>query len=119
MTSTLVLTIVFGLLIGYWVVSKLLSPSAPEAHSQDSGEYEQPDPPRQSDPTSPESPWFDVLQVPRSATVEEISAAYKSLIRQYHPDKVASLGPELKELAESKSKAINAAYKEALRQHGP
>jgi DnaJ-domain-containing protein 1 len=33
---------------------------------------------------------------------------------QYHPDKVASLGRELRELAESKSKEISVAYQEAL-----
>jgi transposase len=34
----------------------------------------------------------------------------KKKIRQYHPDKVESLGPELKKLAVLKSKEINAAY---------
>jgi DnaJ-domain-containing protein 1 len=29
---------------------------------------------------------------------------------QYHPDKVNSLGPEFRELAESKSKEINRAF---------
>jgi DnaJ like chaperone protein len=50
--------------------------------------------------------------------MEEIQAAYKSLIRQYHPDKVASLGEELRNLAEQKSKAINVAYKEAQETRG-
>jgi DnaJ like chaperone protein len=34
---------------------------------------------------------------------------------EYHPDKVAQLGEELRILAEAKSKEINAAYSEALR----
>jgi preprotein translocase subunit Sec63 len=32
------------------------------------------------------------------------------LAQQYHPDKVAALAPEIRELAEKRMKAINAAY---------
>ncbi len=41
---------------------------------------------------------------------EEIRSKYINLISLYHPDRVQHLGPELKELAEIKSKEINAAY---------
>ena len=54
--------------------------------------------------------WFRTLDVPESATLDEVSHAYRRKITQYHPDKVASLGPELQELAESKSKQLNEAY---------
>ena len=57
--------------------------------------------------------WWSVLGVSRSASEEDIKAAYRSLMHQYHPDKVAALGPELRELAERKSTEINAAYEEA------
>jgi hypothetical protein len=43
-------------------------------------------------------------------TKEQVRLKYIDLISQYHPDKVQHLGPELKELAETKSKEINAAY---------
>jgi hypothetical protein len=43
-------------------------------------------------------------------TREEIRSKYIGLISLYHPDRVQHLGPELKELAEVKSKEINAAY---------
>jgi DnaJ like chaperone protein len=36
---------------------------------------------------------------------------------EYHPDKVAHLGDEIREIAARKSKEINAAYEEAIRQH--
>ncbi len=39
-----------------------------------------------------------------------IRKRYLELISQYHPDKVDGLGPELKELAEQKTKEINIAY---------
>ena len=37
---------------------------------------------------------------------------------QYHPDKVAGLGVELRALAERKSKEISGAYRQAMREHG-
>jgi DnaJ-class molecular chaperone len=40
-----------------------------------------------------------VLRVNRGATRDEIKAAYRREIAQYHPDKVAQLGSELRELA--------------------
>jgi DnaJ like chaperone protein len=56
-----------------------------------------------------------VLGVQPSATKDEISAAYKRKISEYHPDKVTRMGKEIRELAEQRSKEINAAYEEALR----
>ena len=54
--------------------------------------------------------WFRILEVSESALPNEISVSYKRLIRQYHPDKVASLGQDLQDLANYKAKQINAAY---------
>jgi len=63
-------------------------------------------------------PWYVVLDVDRSASRAEITAAYRSRISQYHPDKVARMGPEIRELAERKSAEINAAYKVAMESSG-
>jgi DnaJ like chaperone protein len=54
--------------------------------------------------------WFNILGVPESASKEQITTGYKKMISQYHPDKVARLGVEIRELSESKTKKINAAY---------
>ena len=54
---------------------------------------------------------YDVLQISSSATREEIVIAYRQMAKLYHPDKVASLANEFKELAESRMKEINLAYK--------
>ena len=43
-------------------------------------------------------------------TKQQIRLRYLGLVSQYHPDKVQHLGPELRELAETKTKEINAAY---------
>lgn len=59
---------------------------------------------------------FEVLNVPSSANREEIRRAYQALLMQYHPDKVATLGPELRTLAEQRTQELNAAYAELERQ---
>ena len=55
-----------------------------------------------------------VLGVEPGATPEEIRQAYRRLAAQYHPDKVAHLGEELRALAEQRFKEIQQAY-ETLR----
>lgn len=72
---------------------------------------------------SPEDPmskpnWWDVLGVPKTAPVQDIRRAFREKISEYHPDKVASLGTEIRELAERKCKEINLAYADALRANG-
>jgi hypothetical protein len=59
--------------------------------------------------------WWRVLEVAPSATKEEIVHNYRRKIQQCHPDRVAGLAPEFLELAEERSKALNAAYAQALR----
>jgi DnaJ like chaperone protein len=46
----------------------------------------------------------------RPFTTEQLRTAYRQRISQYHPDKVSSLGPALRELAGSKSEEINRAF---------
>lgn len=43
-------------------------------------------------------------------TMPELKKRYIDLIRQNHPDKVASMGPDFKNLAEKNTKEINKAY---------
>jgi hypothetical protein len=56
------------------------------------------------------------LGVTKGASAEEIIAAYRKLARAHHPDKVASLEPEVREYSEQRMKEINAAYAELKRQ---
>ena len=58
---------------------------------------------------------YDILDLPPDADAESIRIAYRRMAKLYHPDKVASLAPEFRELAELKMKQINAAYQELLR----
>jgi hypothetical protein len=51
-----------------------------------------------------------ILGLGEAASAEEISAAYRRMARLNHPDKVASLDPEFRALADQRMKDINAAY---------
>ncbi len=85
-----------------WRLTRGFISSGNEPRRPESPPY---NPPRELDP-------HDVLGVPRGASRKEIHAAYQQKILQYHPDKVADLGDELKEVAERRTKEINAAYAE-------
>lgn len=60
-----------------------------------------------------EPTWFEVLGVSADAQPKDIKLAYYEKMKGYHSDKVASLGQELRDLADVKSKQINLAYDEA------
>ncbi|UWZ85143.1 restriction endonuclease [Occallatibacter riparius] len=55
---------------------------------------------------------YRILGIRRGASREEIRAAYRREMSNYHPDKVAHLGKELQDLAKVKAQAINRAYSE-------
>jgi hypothetical protein len=58
-------------------------------------------------------PWFAVLGVARSASLEQVTEAYKVLIKQSHPDRVEGLSPAIRNIAEAETKRLNVAYEEA------
>ncbi len=54
---------------------------------------------------------YEILGIDSSASGEEIQAAYKARMHEYHPDKVAHLGEELQKVAHRKAVEIQRAYK--------
>lgn len=58
---------------------------------------------------------YEVLGIKSRASEKEITSAYRQLVQQYHPDKVADMAPEFREIAERRMKEINAAYEELKR----
>ena len=60
---------------------------------------------------------YETLGISPDATLKEIKKAYQALIQKYHPDRVADMGPELRDVAEARTKEINAAYEELKRSH--
>ena len=114
-THDLLIVIACGLL-GFGIVHVFLRkpPPRPPVRPQ-----EPPRPRPASVPMpQPSQHWTQVLELAPTASVEEIREAYRRMIGQYHPDKVASLGRELQELAESKSRDIALAYQAALMERG-
>ncbi len=117
-----VLVIVVGLAAGYWLVSKFMPQKKTEAkfdepdattsrntHSRDSSKQDS----IKNEEIKPD--WALVLGITQNASIQEIREAYRGLISQYHPDKVAQLGPELQKLAAEKSALINVAYQQAMK----
>jgi DnaJ-domain-containing protein 1 len=58
--------------------------------------------------------WFAVLGLSPAATIEDVRNAYKTLIKQNHPDRVHDMAPVFRAFAEAETKKINAAYRQAL-----
>ncbi|HQR39978.1 MAG TPA: DnaJ domain-containing protein, partial [Blastocatellia bacterium] len=57
----------------------------------------------------------EVLGIDASASRAEIAEAFRDMAMMYHPDKVASLAPEFRDLAERRMKEISAAYTELMK----
>ena len=74
------------------------------------------DPPQQTEANenNANDTWFAVLGLSPTATIEDVRQAYKTLIKQYHPDRVHGMAPVFRALAEAETKRINAAYRQAL-----
>jgi len=102
------LAVVVFFLIGYWVVDyfwpkkKTADTPAAVPMAGDSAPGEN-------------APWHEVLGVSPDATLEEIRKAYEEKSTQYHPDRVAGMGPEFRETAVRLTRRINDAYEEAVR----
>ena len=53
---------------------------------------------------------YQILEVDSQSSDDDVEAAYRRQIAQYHPDKVAGAAKEIRELAEKRAADINAAY---------
>lgn len=62
-------------------------------------------PPRGWDP-------YAVLGLEPGATADEVSRAYRTQMKRYHPDRVADLGPEMQAVAHRMALDIQRAYDE-------
>ena len=107
------IVIILGL-VGYWGTSAVIrffkkeSDWTKNQSKADSNKTK--DEPKQDKAQKPSSDksWYEILEVNPSSSLDEIKLAYKKKISMYHPDKVSSMGPEFNEIAQTKSKEINA-----------
>jgi hypothetical protein len=88
-------------------------PPGPAAPPEDQAAF---DPSQQveANENNANDPWFAVLGLTSAATIEDVRGAYKTLIKQNHPDRVHGMAPAFRALAEAETKRINAAYRQAL-----
>jgi hypothetical protein len=89
-----------------------------QQHSRNYRQRPQPEPPPQSPPrrgssihlSEEEISHARVLGLRGKITFDDIRKCYRERMQEYHPDKVSSLGPKLRDLADAEAKKINAAY---------
>jgi len=113
MTPAEIVISLVGLVGGYWVVSAFLNPSKPSPQNPQD-EVRRPEPAAAEKSTDPSrvdaTNWHQILEVPADADADAIASAYRRKISQYHPDKVAQMGEEIRAVAAAKSQQINSAY---------
>jgi cytochrome c biogenesis protein CcmG, thiol:disulfide interchange protein DsbE len=54
--------------------------------------------------------YYTLLEIPETATAEEIATAYERERERYRPDRVAALGDEFRRIAEQRTAALDQAY---------
>ena len=91
--------------------SDLLRPAEPPPEDQAAFEPSQW---KEANENNADDTWFAVLGLSPAATIEDVRDAYKTLIKQNHPDRVHGMAPIFRALAETETKKINAAYRQAL-----
>jgi preprotein translocase subunit Sec63 len=67
--------------------------------------------------TDPEAKYYEALEIKSGASMDEIKAAYRQVMKKYHPDKFAS-DPEKQKYAEQLAQKINEAYDYLKKKHG-
>lgn len=87
------------------------------------GREGRPSPGAQNRPAPPAArpagpPWWEILHVPRGASLREVTLAYRELVQKNHPDKVAHLSERIRRVADEETRRINEAYAEAQRMLG-
>lgn len=66
-----------------------------------------------------ETDWaYQILEISKTATNDEVKKAYKQMAIKHHPDKVAYLGEEMKNSANERFKKINTAYESIKKERG-
>ncbi len=61
---------------------------------------------------------YSVLGISPSATDDEVRTAYRKMAMKNHPDKVATLGPDVQKAAEEKFRQVKEAYESIKKERG-
>ena len=82
-----------------------------------SGAY-RPRPERPAPPPAGADDPYETLGIASAASDEELEQAYRRRMSEYHPDRVASAAPEIREMADRRAREINQAYDRIKRERG-
>lgn len=69
---------------------------------------------RKADPSTA----YRILEIPSTASEEEVKKAYRRMAMKFHPDKVAQLGDEVQKAASEKFKKVQEAYETIQAERG-
>ena len=61
---------------------------------------------------------YKILEIDKTATVDQIKRAYRKMVMKYHPDRVEHLGEEHKQGAEAKFRQVQKAYEQLQKERG-
>lgn len=61
---------------------------------------------------------YKILEIPSTATDEEVKKAYRKMAVKFHPDKVAALGEEVQKAANEKFQQVQQSYENIKKQRG-
>jgi dnaJ domain protein len=61
---------------------------------------------------------YKILGISPNATNDEVKAAYRKMALKHHPDRVSSLGDDIREAAEKKFQEINNAKERIYKARG-
>ena len=61
---------------------------------------------------------YKILDIPQTATNEEVKKAYRAMAKKYHPDKLKSKEPALVKGAQEKFQKVQEAYETIQKERG-
>ena len=61
---------------------------------------------------------YTILEVPKTASENDIKKAYRNLVKKHHPDKIRNLGQAAEEAAKEKFQRIQKAYEDIKNERG-
>ena len=61
---------------------------------------------------------YTILEINKSATDQEVKAAYRKMAKKYHPDKLTGLGEDVRKAAREKFLKVQEAYDAICRERG-